>query len=58
MKTHFAADAPATAGGLLYAEAPCGAGKGVSQYGVACTSLPSSVDCMRCIRIMNSHQGN
>lgn len=49
MKTHFDAEAPFDSIRMV-AETPCGAGKGVSQYGLDATSNPALVDCKRCLK--------
>jgi hypothetical protein len=48
MKTHF--DSAAPSGQIrLQGEAPCGAGRGVSQYGIEATSNTALVNCKRCL---------
>lgn len=49
MKTHFDAEAPFDSIRMV-AETDCGAGKGVSQYGLDATSNPAFVDCKRCLK--------
>jgi len=49
IKTHFDSNSPFDRI-QDQGEAPCGAGRGVSQYGISCTSNPARVTCKRCLK--------